>query len=55
MQRAYLAAASPTLAGLILETEMRPKEVFTLQASSVSLDDQLLKVECGKTHQLGAG
>ena len=51
-QRAYLAAASQTLAdvaGLILETGMRPEEVFTLQAGSVSLKDRFLKVERGKT------
>jgi integrase len=51
-QRAYLTAASPTLAdvaGLILETGMRPEEVFTLQAASVRLEDRFLKVERGKT------
>jgi integrase len=51
-QRMYLEAASPTLAavaGLILETGMRPEEVFTLQASSVRIKDRFLRVERGKT------
>lgn len=51
-QRAYLAAASPMLAavaGLILETGMRPEEVFTLQAGSVNMQGRFLKVERGKT------
>jgi integrase len=51
-QRAYLAAATPMLAavaGLILETGMRPEEVFTLRATSVSMKDRFLKVERGKT------
>jgi integrase len=51
-QRAYLNAASPMLAavaGLILETGMRPEEVFTLQARQVRLDDRFLKIEKGKT------
>jgi integrase len=51
-QRKYLAAASPTLAavaGLILETGMRPEEVFNLQTNSLRLDDRFLKIERGKT------
>jgi integrase len=51
-QRSYLAAASPTLAaaaGLILETGMRPEEVFTLQVPAVRLGDRFLKIERGKT------
>jgi integrase len=51
-QRKYLAAASTMLeavVGLILETGMRPEEVFTLQKNSVRLDDRFLKIERGKT------
>jgi site-specific recombinase XerD len=51
-QRAYLAAATPTLAdvaGLILETGMRPEEVFTLPRIAVRVDDGFLKVLRGKT------
>jgi integrase len=51
-QRKYLAGASPTLAavaGLILETGMRPEEVFTLQTTSLRLDDRFLKIVRGKT------
>jgi integrase len=51
-QRRYLAAATPTLAavaGLILETGMRPEEVFTLQTTALRLNDRFLKIERGKT------
>ncbi len=48
----YLAKCSPTLrdvATLILETGMRPEEVFTLQATNVDLDQKYLRVLKGKT------
>jgi integrase len=51
-QRKYLDTATPTLAavaGLILETGMRPEEVFTLQTTSLRLNDRFLKTERGKT------
>ena len=51
-QHKVLAAATPTLAavaGLILETGMRPEEVFTLQVASVRLEDRFLKIERSKT------
>ena len=51
-QRKYLDAATPTLAavaGLILETGMRPEEVFTLQTAALRLNDRFLKIERGKT------
>ena len=51
-QRLYLAEASETLravAGIILETGMRPEEVYTLQASTVDLDRNFLRVPKGKT------
>jgi integrase len=51
-EAAYLAAASPMLrdvAGLILQTGMRPGEVYALEASHVSLADESLRVVRGKT------
>lgn len=51
-QRRYLAVATPVLqdvAGLILETGMRPEEVYTLRVSSVDLDAGYLRILKGKT------
>ena len=51
-QERYLAAATPQLAavaGLILETGMRPEEVYTLTVTQVFLSDSFLKVQKGKT------
>jgi len=51
-QRVYLEVASPTLrdvATLIVETGMRPEEVFTLQRNDVCLGDGYLTVQRGKT------
>jgi integrase len=51
-EAAYLAAASPMLrdiAGTILQTGMRPGEVYALEARHVSLDDGYLRVVRGKT------
>ena len=51
-QRRYLLEATDTLrdvAGLILETGMRPEEVYTLRTSSVDLDGGFLRVLKGKT------
>ena len=51
-QRRYLAEASDTLydvATIILETGMRPEEVYTLQAHAVDLDRGFLRVLKGKT------
>jgi len=51
-QRAYLKVASPTLhdvATLIIETGMRPEEVFTLQRKDVNLSESYLVVQRGKT------
>lgn len=51
-QRAYLLAATQLLrdiAGMILETGMRPEEVYTLRASAVDLESGFLKVVRGKT------
>jgi integrase len=51
-QRAYLEVATPVLqdvATLIVETGMRPEEVFTLQRSDVNLNDRYLTVQRGKT------
>jgi integrase len=51
-QRAYLKCATPVLAdvaGLMLETGMRPEEVYTLKVDSVDLDRGYLRVLRGKT------
>jgi integrase len=51
-QRAYLAAATDTLfdvATIILETGMRPEEVYTLRTSQIHLDRGFLQVVKGKT------
>ena len=51
-QDAYLACATATLqdvAGLILETGMRPEEVFTLRAANIDLSAGFVKVLRGKT------
>ena len=51
-QRRYLEKASPTLrdvAGLILETGMRPEEVYTLTVVNVDLARGFLRVSKGKT------
>ena len=51
-QRRYLAAASPTLrdvATLILETGMRPEEVFAIEPAHVNLENGYLVVPKGKT------
>jgi integrase len=51
-QRLYLAEATPVLrdvAGLILETGMRPEEVYTLQRSNIELARGFIKVTRGKT------
>lgn len=51
-QRAYLKAATPVLrdvAGLILETGMRPEEVYTLLGLNVDLEHGFLKILKAKT------
>lgn len=51
-ERQYLGAANPLLrdvATLILETGMRPEEVFTIQKENVHLDRRYLFVPSGKT------
>jgi integrase len=51
-QKAYLSAAAPTLrdvATTILDTGMRPEEVFTLRAPNLFLEDGYLRVLRGKT------
>jgi integrase len=51
-QRLCLAEATPVLrdvAGLILETGMRPKEVYTLQRPNIELARGFIKVTRGKT------
>jgi integrase len=51
-QRKYLNAASPLVqdvALLIVETGMRPEEVFRLRAEDLNLSQQYLKVTKGKT------
>jgi integrase len=51
-QRRYLAKASPILqdvASLIIETGMRPEEIYTLQAVNVDLDRGFLRITQGKT------
>jgi integrase len=51
-QRLYLAEATPILrnvAGLILETGMRPEEVYTLQRPNIELARGFIKVTQGKT------
>lgn len=51
-QRAYLEKATPVLkdvAGLILQTGMRPEEVYTLRVSNVELEGGFLRVLKGKT------
>ena len=52
-QRKYMAAASPLLrdvATLIVETGMRPEEVFTIRKENVHLKLPYLFVPSGKTH-----
>jgi integrase len=52
-QQRYLAAASPLLrdvATLIVETGMRPEEVFTIRKENVHLKLGYLFVPSGKTH-----
>jgi len=52
-QRKYMAAASPLLrdvATLIVETGMRPEEVFTIRKENVHLQPPYLFVPSGKTH-----
>jgi integrase len=52
-QRKYMAAASPLLrdvATLIVETGMRPEEVFTIRKENVHLKLRYLFVPSGKTH-----
>ena len=56
-QRLYLAEATPVLrdvAGLILETGMRPEEVYTLQRPNIELARGFIKVTQGKTLSLVA-
>jgi integrase len=51
-QQKYLVAASPTLqhvARLILETGMRPEEIFTIRSENVHLAKRYLSVPNGKT------
>ena len=51
-ESAYLGKASPTLrdvAMLILETGMRPEEIFELQGTSVDIDQRYLRILSGKT------
>lgn len=51
-EAAYLAAASPTLRDvgtLILETGMRPGEVFQIRRRDVDFEMGFLRVPCGKT------
>ena len=51
-QRAYLAEATPLLrnvAGIILETGMRPGEVFDLHPDIIDLDRGFLRILKGKT------
>ena len=51
-QRLYLACATDTLAdvaGIILETGMRPEEVYTLTAEQIDLDKGYLRVIKSKT------
>jgi integrase len=51
-QQSYLKAAHPTLrdvATLILETGMRPEEVFTIRKENVHMDDGYVFVPTGKT------
>ena len=51
-EAAYLSRATPLLrdvAGLILETGMRPEEVYTLRDSAVDLEHGFLRVLRGKT------
>ncbi len=51
-EKRYLAAANPLLrdvATLILETGMRPEEVFTIRMENVHLDKRYLFVPIGKT------
>lgn len=51
-QRAYLAEASDLLAavaGIILETGMRPIEVYRLSVSNINLDENYLRVVKSKT------
>ena len=52
-QQKYLKAAHPTLrdvATAILETGMRPEEVFTIRKENVHLDDGYVFIPTGKTH-----
>jgi len=52
-QQSYMAAASPLLrdvATLIVETGMRPEEVFTIRKENVHLKLRYLFVPSGKTH-----
>ncbi len=52
-QQRYMAAASPLLrdvATLIVETGMRPEEVFTIRKENVHLKLRYLFVPSGKTH-----
>jgi len=52
-ERAYLAAANPLLrdvALLILETGMRPEEVYTIRKENIHLDRSYVFVPSGKTH-----
>src|SRR5713226_447071 len=52
-QRRYMEAASPLLqdvATLIVETGMRPEEVFTIRRENVHLRPPYLFVPSGKTH-----
>ena len=51
-QRRYVAGASETLqdvAGMILETGMRPEEVYRLKVENVFLDQRYLFIPFGKT------
>lgn len=51
-QEQYLRLATPMLrdiAGIILETGMRPEEVYTLKGDAVNIDGAFLKVMSGKT------
>ncbi|HEY3707686.1 MAG TPA: tyrosine-type recombinase/integrase [Terracidiphilus sp.] len=51
-ERAYLERASPVLrdiARLILETGMRPEEVYTIRPENVDLERRTIQVPQGKT------